>query len=50
MSKKVLLFFLLSIIVVEFAGGLKDISIWGVVLVAVYRYNQISKLKNISYV
>ena len=45
MSKKVLLFFLLSIIVVEFAGGLKDISIWGVVLVAVYRYNQISKLK-----
>lgn len=50
MSKKVLLFFLLSIIVVEFAGGLKDISIWGVVLVAVYRYNQISKLKKISYV
>ena len=40
-NQKVLLFFLLSIFIIENTGGIKDISIWGVVLLIVYRYNEI---------
>jgi hypothetical protein len=40
-NHKILFFFLLSIFVVENAGGIKDISIWGTVLLIVYRYNEI---------
>lgn len=42
-NKKVLFFFLLSIFVIETTGGLKDLSIWGVFLLVVSRYNEFAK-------
>ena len=41
-DKKVLFFFLFSIFIMELTGGIKDISISCLVLLAVYRYNQLS--------
>ncbi len=41
---KELNFFLISILVVETTGGLKDISIWLVCLLAVYRFQQLKSL------
>lgn len=41
-DKKTLFFFLLSVFVMELTGGIKDISIWCLVLLTVYRYNQLS--------
>ena len=41
-DRKTLLFFLLSVFVMELAGGIKDMSIWCLVLLTVYRYNQLS--------
>lgn len=41
-NKRVLFFFLISIFVMETAGGLKDVSIWCLALLTIYRYNQLS--------
>lgn len=49
MGKKMLAFFLLSIFVMETAGGIKDISIWGLCLLAVFRYNQLLRLSVKNY-
>ncbi len=46
LNKKLLFFFLFSIFVIEIAGGIKDISIWGLVLLAVYRYHQLVMIKS----
>lgn len=40
-NHKILFFFLLSVFVVENAGGIKDLSIWATMLLIVYRYNEI---------
>ena len=41
-DKKTLFFFLLSVFVMELSGGIKDMSIWCLVLLTIYRYNQLS--------
>ena len=41
-DKKTLFFFLLSVFVMELSGGIKDLSIWCLVLLTVYRYNQLT--------
>lgn len=47
-DKKTLFFFLLSVFIMETAGGLKDISIWGLMLLTVYRYRQLTVSDRIS--
>lgn len=47
-DKKTLFFFLLSVFIMETAGGLKDLSIWGLVLLTVYRYRQLTVKDNLE--
>lgn len=49
MNHRVLAFYLFAIFVVEFAGGIKDMSLWAVVLLAVARQNEFVRKRRRAY-